>query len=79
MQRVTFRARQRIQHIVDDERNKRTTLTEWLHYNREYTDGHHLTYLSFPREFFWYSSDRTWERRRQKKNFIYWPTSIHTP
>ena len=66
MQRVIFRAGQSLQAIVEDERNKRTTLTEWLRYNRESDDGLHLTYLNFPKEYVWYSNDRTWERRRQK-------------
>ena len=66
MQRVTFRAGQSLQEIVDDEHNKKTTLTEWLRYNRESTDGQHLTYLNFPKEYVWYSNDKTWERRKQK-------------
>lgn len=33
MQRVDFRSRQRFKEIVEDESNKRTTLTEWLTYN----------------------------------------------
>lgn len=68
MQRVTFRSGQALQEIVEDERNKRTTLTEWLRYNRESTDGRHLTYLNFPKEFAWYSTTKTWERRRYKNS-----------
>ena len=54
MQRVTFRASDSLQSVVDDEHNKRTTLTEWFRYNTYNTDGRHLTYIDFPKEFVWY-------------------------
>ena len=68
MQRVNFRAGQSLEEIVQDESNKRTTLTEWLRYNSEFTDGEHLTYLKFPKEFGWYGNDKTLVRRRYKNS-----------
>nr|GFA48975.1 nucleic acid-binding, OB-fold protein [Tanacetum cinerariifolium] len=43
---------------------KKTTLTEWLHYNEWITDGRYLTYLDFPYEFVWYADGEYWRRRR---------------
>ncbi|XP_071699477.1 uncharacterized protein [Rutidosis leptorrhynchoides] len=42
----------------------KNTLIEWLEYNRRYSEGHHLTYLDFPKEFVWLDKDRCWARRR---------------
>ena len=65
MQRVRFRRQQQLQDIVDNEYNKRTTLTEWFNYNTYNVDGQHLTYLSFPKEFTWNASGKYWQRRKR--------------
>ena len=66
MQQVAFRAGQRLTSIANDARRKRTTLTEWLEYNRLYPYGRHLTYLQFPSEFVWSLKTRTWSRRQNR-------------
>ncbi|XP_071713193.1 uncharacterized protein [Rutidosis leptorrhynchoides] len=43
MQLVTFRSNQRLQSVVRNPASKKTTLTEWLIYNRDSADGRHLT------------------------------------
>ncbi|XP_071688702.1 uncharacterized protein [Rutidosis leptorrhynchoides] len=42
---------------------KKTTLTEWLEYNKSPSDGRHLTYLDFPGKFVWVSNEKRWKRR----------------
>ena len=64
MQQVAFRAEQQLTSIADDSRSKKTTLTEWLEFNRLYAIGRHLTYLQFPAEFVWCKGDRTWSPRQ---------------
>ncbi|GJS51633.1 DNA helicase [Tanacetum coccineum] len=44
---LVFRERDRLDSIVVDTHKKKTTLTEWRHYNEWNTDGRHLTYLDF--------------------------------
>ncbi|GJS47646.1 hypothetical protein Tco_0597767 [Tanacetum coccineum] len=70
MQRVTFCERDRLDIIVNLLEKKKTTLTEWFVYNKENTDGRHLTYLNFPSEFVWYPNSKQWNRRqiRTKKS-----------
>ncbi|XP_071728496.1 uncharacterized protein [Rutidosis leptorrhynchoides] len=63
-QLLRFRSQQRLEYIVNNTYSKKTTLTEWLEYNRRYSEGHHLTYLDFPKEFVWSDKDRCWTRRR---------------
>nr|GEZ71174.1 ATP-dependent DNA helicase PIF1-like [Tanacetum cinerariifolium] len=63
MQRITFKAKNGLQFIVDNP-TKKTTLTEWLDCNKKYSDGRHLTYLTFPSEYTWYSADKYWQRRK---------------
>lgn len=65
MQRISFRRHQQLQQIVDNEHNKRTTLTEWFEYNRYNTDCRHLTYLDFPKEFTWHKDGKYWQSRRR--------------
>ena len=65
MQRVTFRASDSLQSVVDNDFNKRTTLTEWFRYNASNTYGRHLTYLNFPKEFVWHQDGKYWQRRRR--------------
>lgn len=45
MQQISFRSGQTLQSVVDNPGARRTTLTEWLEFNRCYTIGRHLTYL----------------------------------
>lgn len=70
MQRINFRRNQPLQSIVDNEFNKKTTLTKWLNYNYYNTDGRHLMYLNFPREFVWYADEKYWQRRRRNINSV---------
>ncbi|GKA30666.1 DNA helicase, partial [Tanacetum coccineum] len=66
MQQITFRHRQPLSSIVSDEDKKKTTLTEWLEYNKFNLDGRHLTYIDFPKEFVWYANSKSWQRRKKK-------------
>nr|GEV24287.1 DNA helicase [Tanacetum cinerariifolium] len=63
MQQLKFQSKDSLQSIVSNP-TKKTTLTEWLEYNRRYIDGRHLTYLNFPSEYAWHAADRYWKRRR---------------
>ncbi|XP_071712268.1 uncharacterized protein [Rutidosis leptorrhynchoides] len=63
MQLVKFHSNQRLQSIVNNPVSKKTTLTEWLFYNRNSNDGRHLTYLDFPLEFVWDDDHKRWKRR----------------
>jgi hypothetical protein len=65
MQRVNFRRQQQLQAVVDSDHDKSTTLTEWFRYNLYNTDGRHLTYLSFPKEYVWHKDGKYWQRRRR--------------
>ncbi|GJV56891.1 DNA helicase [Tanacetum coccineum] len=53
MQLVTFRDHQPLTLIVNDEGKTKTTLTEWLEYNKLNGDGLHLSYIDFTKEFVW--------------------------
>ncbi|GJS98117.1 DNA helicase [Tanacetum coccineum] len=78
MQQIRFRSKDNLQAIVDNPTKKKTTLTEWLDYNKRYTDGRHLTYLNFPLEYTWHKTDKYWQRRRrQNKPVIGRLTYIH--
>nr|GEZ28029.1 DNA helicase [Tanacetum cinerariifolium] len=57
MQQLKFRSKDSLQSIVSNP-TKKTTLTEWLEYNRCYTDDRHLTYLNFPSEYARHAADR---------------------
>ncbi|GJW01167.1 DNA helicase [Tanacetum coccineum] len=61
MKRVTFRSKDNLQSVVNNRTNKKTTLTEWLEYNKYHTNGRHLTYLNFPSEYTWYPTDKYWK------------------
>ncbi|PWA98889.1 DNA helicase [Artemisia annua] len=63
MQTVTFRRRHRLQAIVDNPGSTKTTLTEWLAFNKSFEMGRHLTYLEFPSEFVWSKRDKSWSPR----------------
>lgn len=67
MQRITFKAGHRLQSIVNNPHCKKTTLTEWLKFNEQFTLGRHLTYLNFPTEFVWNKKDRSWNPRVNKQ------------
>lgn len=64
MQNVRFRREDTLESVVNNSSNKRTTLTQWLHYNAHFTNGRHLTYLDFPKEFVWNQPQNFWSRRR---------------
>nr|GEU33484.1 DNA helicase [Tanacetum cinerariifolium] len=67
MQPVTFRDHQPLTLFVNNEDKTKTTLTEWLEYNKRNGDGLHLTYIDFTKEFMWYSDTKSW-RWRQRRN-----------
>nr|GEW91589.1 DNA helicase [Tanacetum cinerariifolium] len=78
MQQIQFRTRDKLQSTVDNPTKKKTTLTEWLNYNRQYTYGRHLTYLNIPLEYTWHVTDKYWQRRcRVNKPVIGRLTYIH--
>lgn len=62
-QLVTFRARESLDAIVSNSEKKKTTLTEWLKFNKDSDEGRHLTYLTFPSEFVWYKDGKGWKKR----------------
>nr|GEW58210.1 DNA helicase [Tanacetum cinerariifolium] len=66
MQSVTFRDRQPLTLIVNDEGKINTTLIGWLEYKKFNQDGRHLAYIDFPKEFVWYSDSKSWRRRKKK-------------
>ncbi|XP_071699106.1 uncharacterized protein [Rutidosis leptorrhynchoides] len=68
MQLLTFHAREPLESIVQTNPTKKTTLTQWLHYNASFGAGHHLTYLDFPLEFVWYDGNKCWKQRANLKN-----------
>nr|GEV64297.1 DNA helicase [Tanacetum cinerariifolium] len=53
MQRINYRARDRLRNIVNMPECKMTMLIEWYEYNDANTDGRHLTYLKFSSKFVW--------------------------
>ncbi|GJY94110.1 DNA helicase [Tanacetum coccineum] len=63
---ITFRDRQPLQFITNNDEKKMTTLTEWLEFNKVNEIGRHLTYIDFPKEFVWYADSKTWQPRRRK-------------
>nr|GEV05639.1 DNA helicase [Tanacetum cinerariifolium] len=67
MQPVTFRDHQPLTLIVNNEGKMKTTLTEWLEYNKRNGYALHLTYIYFTKEFVWYSDTKSC-RRRQRRN-----------
>ncbi|GJV97841.1 DNA helicase [Tanacetum coccineum] len=66
MQRITFKSKDNLQSVVNNPTKKKTTLTEWLDYNKNYTDGRNLTYLNFPSEYAWYPTHKYWQRRQNR-------------
>nr|GEW83319.1 DNA helicase [Tanacetum cinerariifolium] len=66
MQSVTFNYSQPLMSIVNEESKKKTTLTEWLEYNKFNKDGLHLTYIDFCKEFVWYPDSKSWRRRQRR-------------
>ncbi|GJV60363.1 DNA helicase [Tanacetum coccineum] len=66
---INFRDRQPLTSILNDESKTKTTLTEWLEYNKFNEDGLHLTYIDFTKEFVWYPDSKSW-RRRQRRNAV---------
>ncbi|GJR63532.1 DNA helicase [Tanacetum coccineum] len=63
---ITFRDRQPLQFITNNDEKKMTTLTKWLEFNKVNEIGRHLTYIDFPKEFVWYADSKTWQPRRRK-------------
>ncbi|XP_071739292.1 uncharacterized protein [Rutidosis leptorrhynchoides] len=69
-QSITFRARESLQSIAKNEGKKKTTLTEWLTYNKYSSDGHTLTYIDFPSKFVWNTSEKMWSPRRRSNDKV---------
>ncbi|GJS19085.1 hypothetical protein Tco_0413557 [Tanacetum coccineum] len=66
MQSVTFRDRQPLTLIVNNESKTNTTLTRWLEYNKFNQDGRHLAYIDFPKVFVWYPDSKSWHQQKKK-------------
>ncbi|XP_071712237.1 uncharacterized protein [Rutidosis leptorrhynchoides] len=64
MQLIRYRTRQPIHSIISDPSRKMTTLTKWLTYNTDHSDGSHLTYIDFPSEFYWQSDAKIWGKKK---------------
>ncbi|XP_071729023.1 uncharacterized protein [Rutidosis leptorrhynchoides] len=78
MQLLTFHVHDPLESIIQMNPTKKTTLTQWLHYNASFSAGHHLTYLDFPLEFVWYDGNKCWKQRKNlKKPCIGSLTYIH--
>ncbi|XP_071693584.1 uncharacterized protein [Rutidosis leptorrhynchoides] len=69
-QSITFRSKESLQSIAKNPARKRTTLTEWLTYNKQSSDGHSLTYIDFPSKFVWNSSGKMWTPRRRSNDKV---------
>ncbi|XP_071740513.1 uncharacterized protein [Rutidosis leptorrhynchoides] len=69
MQIVTFRATQSLQSVINNPGRKKTTLTEWLLYNRDAPDGRNLTYLDFPMSYSWVLKEKIWKKQKVGTKF----------
>jgi hypothetical protein len=49
--------------LLDSPAAKSTMLTEWFEANSKHSEGRHLTYCDFPKEWSWDSSNRCWRQR----------------
>ncbi|XP_076927004.1 uncharacterized protein LOC143590390 [Bidens hawaiensis] len=63
MQNITFRDNDHLDNLATNMFNRRTTLTEWLHNNRNDNSGRHLRYIDYLTEYSWRSQSRSWVRR----------------
>nr|GEV84724.1 DNA helicase [Tanacetum cinerariifolium] len=63
---ITFRDRQPLQFINNNDEKKLRTLMEWLEFNKINEIGCHLRYINFLKEFVWYVDSKTWPSRRRK-------------
>ncbi|GKB33692.1 DNA helicase [Tanacetum coccineum] len=70
MQRIVFKERDGLDSLVVNPHKKKTTLTEWLYYNEQNTNGRYLTYLNFPSEFVWYAYGKYWRHRRMRNKSL---------
>nr|GEU64912.1 DNA helicase [Tanacetum cinerariifolium] len=77
MQRMVFRDKDKLDVVVVNTHTKKTTLTEWFHYNEHNTDGRRLTYLNFPNEFVWNSNGKYLSRHQRHKSSIGRLTYVH--
>ena len=55
--------------LINQERIRKTTLTEWFTSNQLYPEANSLLYIDFPCHWVWNKSQRTWTKR-QKGNTI---------
>nr|GEZ04748.1 DNA helicase [Tanacetum cinerariifolium] len=57
---LTPRDRQPLQYVVNDDGKKKTTLIEWLEYNKVNRDGRDFAYRDLPKHFVLYAESKTW-------------------
>lgn len=50
--------------MVDNERNQKTSLTEWFIANQLHDDANGLLYMDFPCHWVWNKAERVWTRRK---------------
>ncbi|KAK1434099.1 hypothetical protein QVD17_11017 [Tagetes erecta] len=67
MQNITFRDNHQLLNIINDPKQKRTTLTEWLYNNQIDKTGRHLRYIDYLSKYRWSLSSKKWKRRKTKK------------
>ncbi|GJS92599.1 hypothetical protein Tco_0799567 [Tanacetum coccineum] len=72
---ITFRYRQPLQFIANNDGKKMTTLTEWLEFNKFNECGRHLTYIDFPKEFLWYK-DSELAATSKERSRVYWSIGV---
>ena len=66
---VIFNDGDDIQNVVNNERNQKTTLTEWFTANQLHANANGLLYMDFPCHWVWNKGAAVWTRR-QKGNTI---------
>jgi hypothetical protein len=64
-QRVTFNADGDLADVVNADRARKTTLTEWFEANRTSELASDTTYLDFPSRFVWNASTKRWTVRKR--------------
>ncbi|XP_071705020.1 uncharacterized protein [Rutidosis leptorrhynchoides] len=67
MHLIKFHEQQGVTSIVENNLTKKTTLTEWLHYNAFFSLVNQLIYLEFPSEFVWCHAKKCWKQRANMK------------
>ena len=53
-----------MQDILENEKNKKTTLTEYFQMNLNDPEAHHYLYTDFPQGYTWNKTSRSWKKRK---------------